>query len=481
MTRSMKTNRFLIGMAILFYFSLLLKPVDVAANITSNLEGENNAAMTSAIRELIQTGEGITDGKSSEAFAWLAEVEKVNNQFPESVVFEYTKSDIRIGKNHGVDTFNSKQKLLGYLYYLKDKVSGLPQKSIKRLIDDGKLISDSKSVEAYYWLANVCEVNQLFVSSNEFEDIQKECRTAAAHDLDVFDSKSKIIGYLGVLLEEVANTSTLMNIVIKAEPNKTEYYYGETFDPTGIIVQGEYKVVTKDGLIIQAVKEEKDYSVDTNTPITHSDNKWEVSVTKEGVTKKAFQQISVLPIVISKSLLKIEIRIPPKKLKYWEGEYFSPKGMVVDAFYSRIWSDYSEDTLKKSRVKYSIKISKALKAKDTSVQISYSEGDYIRYAVQKIVVDKIPRPKIKSTSRGNKKITVSWRRENVKGYQIQYSTDKKFSKKKSINIKKHTTVKAVIKNLSRHKRYYIRMRCYVKSGKNNLYSKWSSTVKVVTK
>ena len=144
MTRSMKTNRFLIGMAILFYFSLLLKPVDVAANITSNLEGENNAAMTSAIRELIQTGEGITDGKSSEAFAWLAEVEKVNNQFPESVVFEYTKSDIRIGKNHGVDTFNSKQKLLGYLYYLKDKVSGLPQKSIKQLIDDGKLISDSK-------------------------------------------------------------------------------------------------------------------------------------------------------------------------------------------------------------------------------------------------------------------------------------------------------------------------------------------------
>lgn len=85
-----------------------------------------------------------------------------------------------------------------------------------------------------------------------------------------------------------------------------------------------------------------------------------------------------------------------------------------------------------------------------------------------------------------KKMLVTWKApkskkdlSNVTGYEIQYSTDKKFGRKgtKKITISKNKTSETTLKNLSKNKKYFVRLRVYkqVKDGKKKvkLYSAWS--------
>lgn len=77
----------------------------------------------------------------------------------------------------------------------------------------------------------------------------------------------------------------------------------------------------------------------------------------------------------------------------------------------------------------------------------------------------------------------SWKKprssENITGYEIEYSTSRKFSKKVTVSklLKKSKTAYQV-KNLKKGKKYYIRIRAYKKvsgSGKKAVFSKWSKT------
>ena len=81
-----------------------------------------------------------------------------------------------------------------------------------------------------------------------------------------------------------------------------------------------------------------------------------------------------------------------------------------------------------------------------------------------------------------------WKKQSkqTSGYQLQYSTNKKFAKSvKTSTISKNTTVKKTVKKLSAKKTYYIRVRTYknVKVGKKTvkLYSGWSKVKAVKTK
>ena len=67
------------------------------------------------------------------------------------------------------------------------------------------------------------------------------------------------------------------------------------------------------------------------------------------------------------------------------------------------------------------------------------------------------------------------------GYQIQYSTNKKFKKNnKSTNISKNTTKKTISK-LSAKKKYYVRIRAYRSVSGKKIYSSWSKVKNVKTK
>lgn len=101
-----------------------------------------------------------------------------------------------------------------------------------------------------------------------------------------------------------------------------------------------------------------------------------------------------------------------------------------------------------------------------------------------------PAPVKLSKLTGKKKsIVVKWNKpiSKISGYQIQYSTNKKFTKKttKTITIKKKKTTSKTIKKLKAKKKYYVRIRTYqtvnVDGKTKKVYSDWSKVKAVKTK
>lgn len=92
------------------------------------------------------------------------------------------------------------------------------------------------------------------------------------------------------------------------------------------------------------------------------------------------------------------------------------------------------------------------------------------------------KPTIKSLKKGKKSFILKWKKiKDVKGYQVQYSTSKKFKKAKKVNIKKSSTTKLTAKKLKKKKKYYVRMRSYKMVNGKKVYSSWSKTKTVKTK
>lgn len=89
--------------------------------------------------------------------------------------------------------------------------------------------------------------------------------------------------------------------------------------------------------------------------------------------------------------------------------------------------------------------------------------------------------KIKAQKKGFK---VTWKKvSNAKGYQIKYSTSKKFTKKtsKTATVKKATTTSKTVKDLKKKKTYYVKVRSYKTVNAKKVYSDWSNVKKVKTK
>ena len=93
--------------------------------------------------------------------------------------------------------------------------------------------------------------------------------------------------------------------------------------------------------------------------------------------------------------------------------------------------------------------------------------------------------KVKAT---RKSFSATWKKQSkqTSGYQLQYSTNKKFAKSvKTTTITKTSTVKKTVKKLSAKKTYYVRVRTYknVKVGKKTvkMYSGWSKVKSVKVK
>ena len=78
---------------------------------------------------------------------------------------------------------------------------------------------------------------------------------------------------------------------------------------------------------------------------------------------------------------------------------------------------------------------------------------------------------------------VKWKKKSCTGYQIQYSTSKKFAKKgtKVLKVNKAKTTSKTVKKLKAKKKYYVRVRTYKTVKKKKYYSKWSAKYSVTTK
>ncbi|WP_051656567.1 CAP domain-containing protein [Butyrivibrio sp. AE3004] len=97
-----------------------------------------------------------------------------------------------------------------------------------------------------------------------------------------------------------------------------------------------------------------------------------------------------------------------------------------------------------------------------------------------IISTSIKKTKIVSATASKNKISVRWKKTSkIDGYEIQYSTSKKFEPSKTVSKKyKKSKSKAVIKKLKSNKTYYVRMRSFKKSANNIICSSWSKTIKI---
>lgn len=82
------------------------------------------------------------------------------------------------------------------------------------------------------------------------------------------------------------------------------------------------------------------------------------------------------------------------------------------------------------------------------------------------------------------KVTVSWaKKSNITAYQIQYSKRANFpsSKSKTVTVKGSQTVQKTLSNLTKGKKYYVRIRCYKKLNGKTYISEYSSAKTVMIK
>jgi hypothetical protein len=93
------------------------------------------------------------------------------------------------------------------------------------------------------------------------------------------------------------------------------------------------------------------------------------------------------------------------------------------------------------------------------------------------------------TVKGAKKaLNVSWKKQTKKvsgvgvtGYEVQACPNKGFDKEcRSVKVKGAKKTKATVKKLMAKKNYYVRVRCYTRTGAATYYSKWSKLKKAKT-
>ncbi|MBR2704371.1 MAG: bacterial Ig-like domain-containing protein [Clostridia bacterium] len=124
----------------------------------------------------------------------------------------------------------------------------------------------------------------------------------------------------------------LTMITIYKQPNKTEYYEGENFDPSGMVVRANFSGA---GFI-----DITDYTIIDGENLQNGQETVTISYTHGNVTRTNEVEITVK----KKNISKIEITTPPNKKRYIVGENFDPTGMVVTAYYdngsSGIITDY---------------------------------------------------------------------------------------------------------------------------------------------
>lgn len=119
------------------------------------------------------------------------------------------------------------------------------------------------------------------------------------------------------------------------------------------------------------------------------------------------------------------------------------------------------------------------------ITVTAAGNDAYKPATKTITVTITPKKatlnSVKSTAK--KTITVKWKKDaKADGYQVQYSTSKKFKGAKTINIKKNRTTSTKIKKgLKAGKKYYVRVRAYKKDGKSKIWGNYSKVKNVKVK
>jgi len=215
-----------------------------------------------------------------------------------------------------------------------------------------------------------------------------KCFFAAGHDLEqcTWQDLSKLT-QVNELLPDGDTTikafttnelidESLISIEITTPPTKTEYFEGENFDKTGMVVTAKYNSRKNPSVVLDS----SNYSISNGTSLQES----QTSVTISYEDKTVNQTISVE----KNSVTELKITTPPTKTEYKEGQNFDKTGMVIEATRKNGNKEIVTD--------YIIENGNNLKVDQTKVTISYEDKtveqdiNVIPNPLMEIKVDKAP-------------------------------------------------------------------------------------------
>jgi surface protein len=157
----------------------------------------------------------------------------------------------------------------------------------------------------------------------------------------------------------------------------------------------------------------------------------------------------------------------------YTGKALKPTVSVKDSNGKKINSKYYTVTYKNNK-----KVGKA------TLTIKFRNG-YVGTITKTFKINPKATSLKKATSAKTKTIAVKWKKQATQttGYEIQYSTSSKFTKKatKTATVKSAKTTSTTIKKLSAKKKYYVRIRTYKTVDGKKYYSDWSKALSVKTK
>ena len=109
--------------------------------------------------------------------------------------------------------------------------------------------------------------------------------------------------------------------------------------------------------------------------------------------------------------------------------------------------------------------------------------EYGEYSSVKELTTKTNSTQISKIKSKKNKVTLNWKRASkASGYEVKYSSNKKFKSNNIIvNIKKNKSTSTTIKNLESKKKYYFKVRTYIKINGQKVYSSYSSTKSIKIK
>ena len=221
------------------------------------------------------------------------------------------------------------------------------------------------------------------------EQVTVQLMDKAGNTSDVIVTKVK---------EKEFDKEKIANIEIKTPPTKTKYTEGEKFDPAGMVVT----LTDENGKKVDVPAEKfAEYGITVPTEnLTKDQTKVEVKVKN----KKVEQPITVKEKEFDKEkIANIEIKTPPTKTKYTEGEKFDPAGMVVTLTDE---NGKKVDVPAEKFAEYGITVPTENLTKDqTKVEVKVKDKKAEQPITVTPKVSKTEKPVINNAKAGDKKIT----------------------------------------------------------------------------
>ena len=316
-----------------------------------------------------------------------------------------------------------------------------------------------KPIKSEYFVGENFSASGLVVNKNysngEYEKLSDY--TLSTADGEEFTSAgTKTITVIGA---EKTTTFTvnvraigLTAIEVTTFPKKRDYFVGQKFSASGMVVTGTYNNGD--------VSEITDYTITPATEFTSAGTNT-ITITSEG-------KIATFDVLVKDAIVEaISITKKPKKLTYIVGDKFSVAGLKVTATYNT--------GAKKNIGNYTTSVKKntyLLNKGKKKITVSFGG----KKATFQINVKALAAPKLKAKKSGKKAIKITAGKiKGASGYQYFISTKKNAGSKAAKTTNKNSYLKGKLKA---KKVYYIKIRAYRKAGKKKVYSKFTKIKKI---